>query len=863
MSKRILALIVVIIQLLSLKAFAYSDETFYAENLEYNKLLAHSLGVERSGEGAITRGEFICAVVKLMKLDSVVGVQKVYEDVDEGSELGHSVYAANKLGLISPAKAFSPQREISIPEMTKIIVVMLGYEAEAISKGGYPYGYMAIASELDLLDNIDISKEQINESEFYTLLANCALADARRIISLTQDGSGWTTYYANDKTFIELYHNCYEIEGIVSANEYSYLYNGEACTEKGYVIIGNSLYKCNEPLKLGYKVKAIVKENNTTPEITAYGYSDTKSLIVSAENDPVFSDDMIEYYEGSNLVKKKIYSDPAIIYNQKSYSRYTENDFSVRDGWLELIDADDDNVYETIHIYERDYICVYSVSKTGIYDVNNASAIPIDESESDIHIFDGGKAADVSTIEKNTFIEYFASKDNLVVKGNVLKDKIDGKIEGVEKSDNSTSVSITVEEDQYETTGYFNKYYNCRVGDSQSFVLNSDGKIVAYLLENNNYKYACMIKAGHIGSGLDTSLNIKLFTEDANIVVYKISDKVKINGKTYTSEDELKNFLDERADELIRYLVNAENEVTSIFYYDGTSITEGVYNSKSDEIGTIKRYRFEKDDTATSIYYKSSGYFVPYFAIDGNTKTFIVDPDVTDETQKYSIASGTGFIENDAQVASNTVVPYNVDESGMAEALIYKSAAKSISVDSSYGIVESVAMAIDPEEETSYKINLYNNDTYISLYLKSDSDIISGNLINSDGKLDLEAGDIIRYSFNSQNFIFGLKKDYDASDDKIIYTGSNHNAGVNIYSGYLYSRGNSSFILFSGDSSDDKKLVIKYASATCVYVTKNGEVLTRPIDEVFVPYLKSEADCSKIVVRSRYGGVNALIVYEK
>ena len=39
MSKRILALIVVIIQLLSLKAFAYSDETFYAENLEYNEII--------------------------------------------------------------------------------------------------------------------------------------------------------------------------------------------------------------------------------------------------------------------------------------------------------------------------------------------------------------------------------------------------------------------------------------------------------------------------------------------------------------------------------------------------------------------------------------------------------------------------------------------------------------------------------------------------------------------------------------------------------------------------------------------------------------------------------------------------------
>ena len=48
---------------------------------------------------------------------------------------------------------FSPDEPVTYIQLIKTMVVFLGYETRAIAEGGYPYGYITVASSLGLYRN--------------------------------------------------------------------------------------------------------------------------------------------------------------------------------------------------------------------------------------------------------------------------------------------------------------------------------------------------------------------------------------------------------------------------------------------------------------------------------------------------------------------------------------------------------------------------------------------------------------------------------------------------------------------------------------------------------------------------------------
>ena len=78
------------------------------------------------------------------------------------SDVAADHWAAHYIGLAQSAKlingfedgTFRPEESVTPEQVVKMVVCLLGYEPTAREKGGYPNGYMAVAKEIGLLDNV-------------------------------------------------------------------------------------------------------------------------------------------------------------------------------------------------------------------------------------------------------------------------------------------------------------------------------------------------------------------------------------------------------------------------------------------------------------------------------------------------------------------------------------------------------------------------------------------------------------------------------------------------------------------------------------------------------------------------------------
>ncbi len=67
---------------------------------------------------------------------------------------------------------FNPQKTVGLNEVSKTMVSLLGYEAVAQAKGGWPGGYLAVASALKLYRGVDTSKAELTYGDLKTMLLN-------------------------------------------------------------------------------------------------------------------------------------------------------------------------------------------------------------------------------------------------------------------------------------------------------------------------------------------------------------------------------------------------------------------------------------------------------------------------------------------------------------------------------------------------------------------------------------------------------------------------------------------------------------------------------------------------------------------
>jgi len=212
--KKLFAVIVVVAMLATLAVPAFAAVPSDVQGTEYENAVGRlvALGIitgrpdgSFAPDETITRAEFAAVVVRSLGYDTAAAAAKgqtKFSDVAADFWAAGYINLANSLGIINgrPDGTFGANDPVRFEEAITMIVRALGYEPKAKTLGGYPAGYLAIASQEDIDEDVNGATGMFAPRGLVAQLVNNSL----EVPMMEQTGFGTETYFSvnDDKTLI-------------------------------------------------------------------------------------------------------------------------------------------------------------------------------------------------------------------------------------------------------------------------------------------------------------------------------------------------------------------------------------------------------------------------------------------------------------------------------------------------------------------------------------------------------------------------------------------------------------------------------------------------------------------------------------
>ncbi len=380
----------------------YADEentAAYAKEialLNYMNILSGSETADFDNK--VTRAEFVNYVSKLYEKDAAPK-ERYFKDVPVDYWANSSINSMVDRGIIALNEdaMFYPEKGISLSEACKILLCMTGYEIYAESNGGYPSGYMEIASRNKIVPAISNSNE-ITFGEAIQMMYNALLMPAVEI----NMGNGQLEYSVNDnKTLAAQLKNVYVETGKITS-VYGAVMPGSYNIREKEVCIDYEKYDLINDLMLDNLFADYVRY------IYVLGDDDSKSVlyaekinkgaedvVIESKNIDKFDADayLLSYHKNSSTGAMKNITLPkgiTVIFNGYYYNGGIAEEINklkngVCNGIIKVKDFDLDGKYDTLLIesYKTIVVGYSNAEKTQFYSKYNPSEY-IDTNEYDI-----------------------------------------------------------------------------------------------------------------------------------------------------------------------------------------------------------------------------------------------------------------------------------------------------------------------------------------------------------------------------------------------------------------------------------------------------------------------------------------------
>lgn len=550
-------------------------------------------------EEPITRAEFSRLLVRLMdlsELEESMNVTGIYSDVSIYSPYCRSIELLSQLGLISGTGqyTFSPDSYVTLEQASKMVTCALGYSVVAKNAGGWPSGYLNTAIKIGLLDDIKSSRE-FNYGQLLILLHNAL--DVDMVVSTAMSPSN--TYYEVSegetlrlKLMTEATDTAYKLSGVVSATAYSYTVLQIPDLENDEVVIDNVIYRMGNTKAdryFGQKVDFYAVERNDEMLLISVAPSlNNKVYRIESEDLNYFNQNSISY-KNENGKNQTINTDDkcCFLYNGTPVRKENLSKYSLGNGFLDVIDNDNDKTAEIVQIWEYVDIPIDEIKdsmfkfKTG-YTLFGASTFFFDEKNEEkkfVLIDENGKYTTPENLGENVVISVFANEDRNRFTIYASENVISGKIQSYDDK------FITVNEQDYGILQ--DVEYDFNLGDDVIIYLNYFDKIsyIEKTEETGLYGFVSYIDGSSISRGTELEIvvaaDVSFSSEekaDANDVyatnavpvlvcsnsgvnIYQTAEKVKVNGKKVKTRD-LKSYISE--EDVIFFKTDSEGKITSI-----------------------------------------------------------------------------------------------------------------------------------------------------------------------------------------------------------------------------------------------------------------------------------------------------------
>ena len=842
----------------------YSEE-FEADFAQAKGLIDMLVGKEIFSTG-VSRGEFIKALFEVLKINTVEIEEAFFSDVKSKDEFAPYVYTAVELGWISKGSLFEPGRIININEAVKVLCCAMNYQLVADNKGGYPAGYFYVANKLDLLNNLEMSSEELDVKNGYVLLLNALIAPTLEQIAFG-DSEDYTT---SGSSLLYTVYDVYVAEGVVSRTFYNTLAGAEFDGMGNVVEIEGVSYNGSESCAcaefIGRKCRAYIAKNTVGKDTVLYMADISAKLELDIMDINDVKSGSLEYWlnDGSRKKTAKLSEGCAYILNGRVITAGISDAFKPGAGRVVLADNNNDNVYDVAYVERYSYIMVKSydpVSETIRDTYHSDFTLNVSEAVCIVKNLDG-ENVDILDIAPGNIYRVIKSADG----GYMSLVQIEGE-EFTDYYNGSEGTYLSIGTEYYLMSDYLNiTGKQLKSGCRYSFV--TDGDVIISASENiGNGIYGYAIGA-EWQSGMESELQVKIFNQNGKFHIYNVREKVTVDGEDGRKDTDVFAVLN-RNPQLVRYTINSKSEIDMIDFASTDIPSElGRYDDLSNCLT-----KYEALSKLNLSYFSVSKTMGMRYSVAGSI-IFSVPADLNNE-DGFEIVGANNLTNN----SSYEFEVYNLDVSGQAEVLVTTKTHFAEHCDNASMIIKSVTRAIDENGNETYKIYGFKGNSFTTVYLPKDTDVVvskntaTGTVVNSVHET-LSSGDMINYAVNSEGEIKALRVLFDARKGAFVTSsgGVSNPEGANnwsVFNGMIYDV-NGTIVSYSvvkdsegayDFSPENLRFVSVNTSNMCQYDCESTQI--RNADVSTIKTYKSDGnDAHYIAVQANYFNPKMVVFYE-
>ncbi len=691
-------------------------------------MLFKTLGItddEFKSEEYMTRAEFTALTVRAMGKDNMPAGEVSYKDVSPEDTYYNEIAIADTLGIISKSDTFEPDKPITYEEAAKILVCMLGYEYPAEQKGGYALGYISMANDKKLFDNLLFRMgANVSGAEGATMIRNAWESEYMEY-DFSENG-----YTESDELYMNKYLDIYKSKGILTSDGILDFDNRKIAD--GKVKIDGTLYKNSADGISEYFGEEIVyyyKQTKDEDEGTLLYAEPSKSSEILTVND----EDISEKTTASEFVytvresdkSKKLAADVKVIYNGKQEFAYTREMLMPKVGKVKLIDNDGDDVTDTVIVYDYETVVVNTYNSGIKKIVLKFSAEPIDLDAYDFsYIEKNGEKIGADALEEWDVLNVCKSDKKFIAY--VSNESVSGKITAV--SNDADETTLTVDDEKAPLSEKFiEKSGELKVGNKGIFYKDIMGRIVcADYNSTSGRNYSVILKAKMEESAGNTAI-FKFFTKNNKKESAKGAEKIKINGTPYKPQAAVDKVNQIGLYQLVVTDSNEKGEITKIDFAEDKSEADGYKGYDNDNFTldkNIPEVRFY-NNTGAGCHVTSSTIF------------FSIPQDKTDE-ELYKAQDYKRVYDMDTTI--NNVQFYDLDKFNRPSCVVISDydlstppGQENVDLQDEIFIVSDIYQVIDGDGEERTRLCGYHKDSYKEYYIAEEGAHNVSNFMTPNG----------------------------------------------------------------------------------------------------------------------------------
>lgn len=732
-------LLIIITALLCFIAPSVSASDAYDDNA-LDKLM--SFEIIREGDninGILSRGELAKYVLRMAAIDpeAFPVMTAGFNDVEPTHSNYSYISAVSAMGWMNGSGNgdFNPDENVDKAMLAKLMLCITGYEPMAAQKGGYPIGYITVASGLGIFDNCSIDGSSISTADAMQVFLNTLEIPVMQAISYSADGVEYNI--SEGLTVLEDRHKIYTLKGVVQSDEYSSIY-GSPTVGDGEFKVGNTVLKgsCDY---LGYRVECYYREVKSGVRESLYvAPVDNENIIIVDAKDIVknsVTQDKFAYMQKNKIKNVNIGRSTSLIVNGRQ-QELDKDKLCPSLGYVTLINNDSDSAIDVIRVtsYETLIFDAYLKFNEQIR-WKDGSLLALNDDDRDVIIYLDGKKADAESLApwyialaaqstgagKNISVLYISSKS---VEGAVSEYGEEYAVIGGESYDISEQISQTID-----------------VGMTGTFYMDINGRIAAQKLKRDSvYGYICGMDKDNFGH-----VRVKIFTENNRWVILDLSKNVSTETGRKTAIEVYNSLNSVR--ELVRYNVNDKREV----YRLERAQNIGHWTSDAEGAHETDKFRLSMSLPSTT-FREATTSFENQVILSGETKVFFVPTGGNGSDDEFSIGSLNSFV-GDEDVTNVSV--YDMSPYGIASVCVIEGRSPSINRLTNIMVVCYTNQASDDVGET-YSIEGIYKGYKMSLKTADKSVLNSSDLPVS--------GDIIQFTTDNKGRITAVSTLYKAAN---------------------------------------------------------------------------------------------------